>query len=726
MISEVLAENVLQTREVEITHEWWEPVEVTTYIAFPCYVAQIVRVESLQHIYYQFLSNFQIFFTAGKLKSHTSGGNLWKLPHILHFLVISHKLFRMDSHEGRYMRRVKELLDEYEATQPRRSNQNLQAEPTTTQNLPPNRTAPPHNEQHPTTSQNSQPNIIAPPRIFPNVSTSQNMALRQTLAQRIENVTSKKFSPYSISKAQFRARPKTPSRRSVSVEFKIPKVILLPVKSHFLSLNKKQNSFIASHKLFRDNLMLLRTDSESEVKQKLRQRFEPLLNNKDFIIVKSEGDVLVEPILDVQQCLDGNNVAEIFLRQQKKMYVIPSVDLDPRYTGSDCPFLTHLCQRKVDEFMERDEQEEESENDQSAFEFMEILDPKDQSEDDQVTPKYLEKHDQREDHGDHSYAAAIQESLEISKEGIMQTLKNQLVKEDQSKLIVDRGHPFESAIIWFQLPGFDHRKNIYVQFTNTFGGKQEGVKPLTEGGIDLGGPTLEFFQLSIDDACHSSLFEGPEEARFLTLDADAVCENKFYHCGLLFALSITHGGPGPNCFAPEFVSCLEKQSLSDRLLSENAVFDVDLRSQIETLKNINAIDSLRDFVVNNGIVGLAGINTVINSLDEKDRVTEASDKQRLNSAYREHNEEMLREIPTLSSVLAFTTGLKREPPFGWKLQPEIKFQHSTNNDESTRYLLPKANTCSAVLELPVIHKSFDTFKKFMNKGLTWGTTIELA
>ncbi|XP_072152193.1 uncharacterized protein [Bemisia tabaci] len=720
----------------------------------------------------------------------------------------------MDSHEGRYMRRVKELLDEYEATQPRRSNQNLQAEPTTTQNLPPNRTAPPHNEQHPTTSQNSQPNIIAPPRIFPNVSTSQNMALRQTLAQRIENVTSKKFSPYSISKAQFRARPKTPSRRSVSVEFKIPKVILLPVKSHFLSLNKKQNSFIASHKLFRDNLMLLRTDSESEVKQKLRQRFEPLLNNKDFIIVKSEGDVLVEPILDVQQCLDGNNVAEIFLRQQKKMYVIPSVDLDPRYTGSDCPFLTHLCQRKVDEFMERDEQEEESENDQSAFEFMEILDPKDQSEDDQVTPKYLEKHDQREDHGDHSYAAAIQESLEISKEGIMQTLKNQLVKEDQSKLIVDRGHPFESAIIWFQLPGFDHRKNIYVQFTNTFGGKQEGVKPLTEGGIDLGGPTLEFFQLSIDDACHSSLFEGPEEARFLTLDADAVCENKFYHCGLLFALSITHGGPGPNCFAPEFVSCLEKQSLSDRLLSENAVFDVDLRSQIETLKNINAIDSLRDFVVNNGIVGLAGINTVINSLDEKDRVTEAclkfilihrleaafnqfvkglqtfnflstmsrnmpllreyfepcqtmltaevvlatffivrskdtsaefeienrvlmyfqnylrileaSDKQRLNSAYREHNEEMLREIPTLSSVLAFTTGLKREPPFGWKLQPEIKFQHSTNNDESTRYLLPKANTCSAVLELPVIHKSFDTFKKFMNKGLTWGTTIELA
>ena len=68
---------------------------------------------------------------------------------------------------------------------------------------------------------------------------------------------------------------------------------------------------------------------------------------------------------------------------------------------------------------------------------------------------------------------------------------------------------------------------------------------------------------------------------------------------------------------------------------------------------------------------------------------------------------------TLSDVLFFTSGLKQLPPMrlGWDLS--LGFLHDPDNDNNLSPY-PKANTCGPVLQLPIVHKSYDAFKDAMN------------
>ncbi len=78
-----------------------------------------------------------------------------------------------------------------------------------------------------------------------------------------------------------------------------------------------------------------------------------------------------------------------------------------------------------------------------------------------------------------------------------------------SKFNVSRSHIWESARRGFSKSSFFPTQKVSVMFTD-----DDGV---SEGAIDLGGPTREFFTLVLNEMVKGNLFEGnKQESQVLT------------------------------------------------------------------------------------------------------------------------------------------------------------------------------------------------------------------
>ena len=66
----------------------------------------------------------------------------------------------------------------------------------------------------------------------------------------------------------------------------------------------------------------------------------------------------------------------------------------------------------------------------------------------------------------------------------------------------------------------------------------------------------------------------------------------------------------------------------------------------------------------------------------------------------------------MAEILAFTTGSPNEPPLGFDPLPHLEFV----GDEG-KSPLPKANTCTNTLYLPVVNDNLDRFSYFMASGI---------
>ena len=62
---------------------------------------------------------------------------------------------------------------------------------------------------------------------------------------------------------------------------------------------------------------------------------------------------------------------------------------------------------------------------------------------------------------------------------------------------------------------------------------------------------------------------------------------------------------------------------------------------------------------------------------------------------------------SLEDILIFFTGADREPPLGFPVIPRLKFLHGE------QHTLATASTCSLILRLPTVHKSYASFKQYM-------------
>lgn len=81
----------------------------------------------------------------------------------------------------------------------------------------------------------------------------------------------------------------------------------------------------------------------------------------------------------------------------------------------------------------------------------------------------------------------------------------------QNMINVERGHVLQCFIRAFSRKKFDPFKRIDVCFVD--------INDTSEGAIDNGGPSREFFRLLLQSVIDSELFEGPTNVKHLTLCA---------------------------------------------------------------------------------------------------------------------------------------------------------------------------------------------------------------
>ena len=67
-------------------------------------------------------------------------------------------------------------------------------------------------------------------------------------------------------------------------------------------------------------------------------------------------------------------------------------------------------------------------------------------------------------------------------------------------------------------------------------------------------------------------------------------------------------------------------------------------------------------------------------------------------------------------MLFFATGVKDVLPMGFSTKPQIQFLHDAEQSGQPS-LYPKANTCSCILHLPVVHQSYADFTKAITFGI---------
>ncbi|RXN32478.1 G2 M phase-specific E3 ubiquitin- ligase-like protein [Labeo rohita] len=148
---------------------------------------------------------------------------------------------------------------------------------------------------------------------------------------------------------------------------------------------------------------------------------------------------------------------------------------------------------------------------------------------------------------------------------------------------------------------FSPEKKVDVKFTDDYG--------TSEGAVDNGGPTREFFRLCLHEIKDKiGIFEGPSNAKVLTCNSKVMKDNAYFHAGQIMAMSIAHGGQSP-CFLSELMyECLQKGPDNVKVKTED-IADEETRSQILQAKTES---QLQDAVAQAAsLISLAGHNVRI-------------------------------------------------------------------------------------------------------------------
>ncbi|XP_023809905.1 G2/M phase-specific E3 ubiquitin-protein ligase-like [Oryzias latipes] len=120
-----------------------------------------------------------------------------------------------------------------------------------------------------------------------------------------------------------------------------------------------------------------------------------------------------------------------------------------------------------------------------------------------------------------------------------------------SRLNICRSDIWNGAVRGFKRATFSEKKDILVKFSDNEGTLEEG--------IDTGGPKREFLSLLMKELKKRPIFDGPMESRYLVYNSTAILEDEYYLAGKMIAVSIVHGGPGPNFLSKNLISYISGQ-----------------------------------------------------------------------------------------------------------------------------------------------------------------------
>ncbi len=199
-------------------------------------------------------------------------------------------------------------------------------------------------------------------------------------------------------------------------------------------------------------------------------------------------------------------------------------------------------------------------------------------------------------------------------EEIICRLSSVIGYENISKFNVSRNHLWESAKRGFSKKSFSPKNKISVIFTDDAG--------ISEGAIDMGGPTREFLTMLMNTISRSSLFVGSEENRLLSCFSKELQDGDYFLAGKIIAVSIVHGGPGPENFSPILFDSIVKGPEAVKV-SVDDVFDHEAKQQLRRLQDCTSISSIGACLDEmEALIDFSGVNPMVRHPDDRFRIIE--------------------------------------------------------------------------------------------------------
>ena len=156
---------------------------------------------------------------------------------------------------------------------------------------------------------------------------------------------------------------------------------------------------------------------------------------------------------------------------------------------------------------------------------------------------------------------------------ILQQLASANIESEKiSKFNICRSNICDAIFRGMNRKSFSPNKKLSVKFTDDIG--------LSEGAVDMGGPIMEFFTLSLEAILSSKLFCGQEHSRLLSYDAKALKHDEYFMAGQLISMALVHAGAAPRCFSPVLFDSLIRGHAKVHVPID-AVYELELQSTLK-------------------------------------------------------------------------------------------------------------------------------------------------
>lgn len=121
----------------------------------------------------------------------------------------------------------------------------------------------------------------------------------------------------------------------------------------------------------------------------------------------------------------------------------------------------------------------------------------------------------------------------------------ELAQEINESCIYNLSFLWEGAKRTLSRKSFSPVNKVSVKFTNDTG--------VSGGAVDLDGPIREFVTLVLQYLNDSQLFCGRDNCKFSSFQSKCLGDEDYYSAGVITAMSIVHGGPGPKLYSSAFI-----------------------------------------------------------------------------------------------------------------------------------------------------------------------------
>lgn len=164
--------------------------------------------------------------------------------------------------------------------------------------------------------------------------------------------------------------------------------------------------------------------------------------------------------------------------------------------------------------------------------------------------------------------------VEETADEILTKLAMDINQDNISKFNISRNFIWEGTKRALSRKSFSPNNKVSVKFTDDVGN--------SEGAVDMGGPMKEYFTLVLQWLFTSQLFCGSEHDKFLSYQASSIEQNEYYFAGLIIAMSLVNGGPGPHCLASKMFQALAR-GLESVVIDLDDVYDKELQNSLKLL-----------------------------------------------------------------------------------------------------------------------------------------------